>query len=165
MPRQGSPGVCRHGPFPVKSLDLAIAPRIKKGTKIWREVKLSTSFFNLALFQIIEAVPKRFPLTAGFKIKSKIPDFERGKAKILTTGIHLVFRGLKFEPDVPMAGGKRGRFEIASLLLIKTGQIRCQCKVGCITSGLPRLQIMRSHTRLRVTCLTHWLQLTKLKYI
>jgi len=48
---------------------LAIAPRIKKGTKIWREVKLSTSFFNLALFQIIEAVPKRFPLTAGFKIK------------------------------------------------------------------------------------------------
>jgi hypothetical protein len=33
------------------------------------------------------------------------------KAKILTTGIHLVFRGLKFEPDVPpLAGGKRERF-------------------------------------------------------
>jgi len=27
-----------------------------------------------------EAVSKCFPLTAGFKIKSKIPDFERGKA-------------------------------------------------------------------------------------
>jgi hypothetical protein len=26
-----------------------------------------------------------------FKFKSKIPDFERGKAKILTTGIHCVF--------------------------------------------------------------------------
>jgi len=30
--------------------------------------------------QILEAVSKCFPLTAGFEIKSKIPDFERGKA-------------------------------------------------------------------------------------
>jgi hypothetical protein len=28
-----------------------------------------------------------------FEIKSKIPDFERGKVKILTTVIHVVFRG------------------------------------------------------------------------
>jgi hypothetical protein len=34
-----------------------------------------------------------------FEFKSKIPDFERGKAKISTTGIYLIFRGLKFEPD------------------------------------------------------------------
>jgi len=34
---------------------------------------------------LIEAVSKCFPLTAAFKIKSKFPDFERGKAKILTT--------------------------------------------------------------------------------
>jgi len=34
-----------------------------------------------------------------FKFKSKIPDFDRGKAKILTTGIHRVFRGLQFETD------------------------------------------------------------------
>ena len=35
------------------------------------------------------------------------------KAKILTTGIHVVFRGLKIEPDVDIE--KRGRFEIGSL--------------------------------------------------
>jgi len=34
-----------------------------------------------------------------FEFKSKIPDFERGKAKISTTGIYGIFRGLKFEPD------------------------------------------------------------------
>jgi len=33
------------------------------------------------------------------KIKSKIPDYERGKIKILTAGIHSVFRGLKFLSD------------------------------------------------------------------
>ena len=64
-----------------------------------------------------------------FEIKSKIPDFERGKAKILTTpvrsarptgqaGIHGVFRGLKFEPDADIgqisADFERGRFEIGS---------------------------------------------------
>ncbi len=32
-----------------------------------------------------EAVLKCFPLTAGFKIKSKIPDFERGEGKIINT--------------------------------------------------------------------------------
>ena len=31
------------------------------------------------------------------KVKSKIPDFEREKTKILTTVIRIVFRGLKFE--------------------------------------------------------------------
>jgi len=38
------------------------------------------------------------------------------KAKILTTGIHGVFRGLKFEPDPPefFGGGKRGRFSKVS---------------------------------------------------
>jgi hypothetical protein len=42
-------------------------------------------------------------------------DSRSRKAKILTTGIHLVFRGLKFEPAVPpLAGGKSGRFEIGS---------------------------------------------------
>ena len=30
------------------------------------------------------------------------------KAKILTTGIHLVFRGLKFEPDTEI--GQKGAF-------------------------------------------------------
>jgi hypothetical protein len=38
-----------------------------------------------------ETFEKCFPLLARFKFKSKIPDFERGKAKILTTGIHGVF--------------------------------------------------------------------------
>jgi len=49
----------------------------------------STALGNLFT---IEAVSKCFPLTAGFKIKSKIPDFERGKAippmAGLATGIH-----------------------------------------------------------------------------
>jgi hypothetical protein len=43
-----------------------------------------------------------------FKIKSKIPDFERGKARILTTAIHSVFRGLKFECDEEI--GKNNTF-------------------------------------------------------
>jgi len=38
--------------------------------------------------------------------------------KILTTGIHVVFRGLKFEPDADIgqisADFERGRFEIGS---------------------------------------------------
>ncbi len=42
------------------------------------------------------------------------------KAKILTTGIHGVFRGLKFEPDADIgqisADFERGRFEIGSLV-------------------------------------------------
>ena len=39
------------------------------------------------------------------------PNFKSG----LTTGIHVVFRELKFEPAVPpLAGDKRGRFEIGS---------------------------------------------------
>jgi hypothetical protein len=71
-----------------------------------------------------------------FKFKSKIPDFERGKAKILTTpeewaphstgqaGIHRVFRGLKFESDPSEIGfafhgtsagiGQKGVFSKAS---------------------------------------------------
>jgi hypothetical protein len=40
--------------------------------------------------------------------KSKIPCCERGKAKILTTGIYLIFRGLKFEPDAEI--GQKGAF-------------------------------------------------------
>jgi len=40
------------------------------------------------------------------------------KAKILTTGIHVVFRGLKFEPDADIGqisgDFERGRFEIGS---------------------------------------------------
>ncbi len=40
------------------------------------------------------------------------------KAKILTTGIHRVFRGLKFEPDADIgqisADFERGRFETGS---------------------------------------------------
>ena len=40
--------------------------------------------------------------------KSKIPCFERGKAKILTTGICGIFRGLKFESDVEI--GQKGAF-------------------------------------------------------
>jgi hypothetical protein len=35
-----------------------------------------------------ETFEKCFPPLAGFKFKSKIPDFERGKTKILTIGIH-----------------------------------------------------------------------------
>jgi hypothetical protein len=45
-----------------------------------------------------------------FKVKSKIPDFERGKARILTTGIPVVFRGLEFEPDAEI-GQKRAFFK------------------------------------------------------
>ena len=44
------------------------------------------------------------------------------KAKILTTGIHVVFRGLKFKPDADIgqisADFERGRFETASNLLL-----------------------------------------------
>jgi hypothetical protein len=44
------------------------------------------------------------------------------KAKILTTGIHAVFRGLKFEPDADIgqisADFERGRFEIASGFIV-----------------------------------------------
>jgi len=40
------------------------------------------------------------------------------KAKILTIGIHVVFRGLKFEPDADIGqistDFERGRFEIGS---------------------------------------------------
>jgi len=43
-----------------------------------------------------------------FKFKSKIPDFDRGKAKILTTDIHYVFRGLQFETDAEI--GQKGAF-------------------------------------------------------
>ena len=35
-----------------------------------------------------------------FKIKSKIPDFERGKAKISTGGVYQIFRVLKSQPDL-----------------------------------------------------------------
>jgi hypothetical protein len=66
-----------------------------------------------------------------FKVKSKIPDFERGKARILTTPIiHRdrhpypeVFRGLEFELDAACPAiafgdggrlGKRGRFSKVS---------------------------------------------------
>jgi len=48
------------------------------------------------ILQTLEPVSKYSIL---FEVKSKIPDFERGKAKISTTGIQVVFRGLKFEPD------------------------------------------------------------------
>ena len=41
------------------------------------------------------------------------------KTKILTTGIHVVFRGLKFEPDAEIgqisADFEMGRFEIGSI--------------------------------------------------
>ena len=61
-----------------------------------------------------------------FKIKSKIPDFERRKAKILTTplkysgtGIHTwSISRVKFEPDAEIgqisADFEMGRFEIGS---------------------------------------------------
>ena len=39
--------------------------------------------------------------------KSKIPDSERGKAKISATGLPEVDRGLKFEPDVPPMTGEK----------------------------------------------------------
>jgi hypothetical protein len=68
-----------------------------------------------------------------FKVKSKITDFEWGKARILTTPIihrdrhpySKVFRGLEFEPDAacPVIAfgdgrrlGKRGRFSKVSRL-------------------------------------------------
>jgi hypothetical protein len=58
-----------------------------------------------------------------FKVKSKIPDFEREKAKILTPEIPLVFRGFEFEPDGACPAiafgdsgrlGRRGRFSEVS---------------------------------------------------
>ncbi|MBW2607047.1 MAG: hypothetical protein JRD05_05360 [Deltaproteobacteria bacterium] len=87
-----------------------------------------------------EAVSKCFPLTAGFEIKSKIPDFERGKAIRLrrinhwnTWSISRIALKLhcvpKFEPveakrRSPLIGDadigqisadfERGRFEIGS---------------------------------------------------
>jgi hypothetical protein len=44
--------------------------------------------------------------------KSKIPDFEREQAKILTTDIHRVFRGLKSEPNEEI--GQKGQFSKVS---------------------------------------------------
>jgi hypothetical protein len=43
----------------------------------WNKVQMTKS-----KYQIKSKIPmaKCFPLTAGLKIKSKIPDFERGKA-------------------------------------------------------------------------------------
>ena len=56
-----------------------------------------------------------------FEIKSKIPDFERGRRS--ASG------GLKFEPAVPPRGGRqisadfeRGRFEIASHIALNIGK-------------------------------------------
>ncbi len=46
-----------------------------------------------------------FPAKAGFKFKSKIPDFERGKAKILTTPYDLPAPFRSFHGDL------RGRHE------------------------------------------------------
>ncbi len=46
--------------------------------------------YNLKINQRNETFEKCSIL---LKFKSKIPDFERGKTKILTTGIHVVFRG------------------------------------------------------------------------
>ena len=43
-----------------------------------------------------------------YKIKSKIPDFEREKAKVLTTGIYYIFRGLKLETDADLSRSRRG---------------------------------------------------------
>jgi hypothetical protein len=63
-----------------------------------------------------------------FKIKSKIPDFERGKARILTAGIPVVFRELEFESDAACPTiafgdggrlGKRGVF-FKALTMTKT---------------------------------------------
>ena len=50
-----------------------------------------------------KAVSKCFPLTAGFKIKSKVPDFEpvEAKRRSRSSGTQIL--------------DKRGRFEIGSL--------------------------------------------------
>ena len=60
-----------------------------------------------------EPVSKCFPLTAGFEIKSKIPDFERGKA--------IRLRRINHPSTICQTYGdpisdKRGRFEIRSFL-------------------------------------------------
>jgi hypothetical protein len=56
-----------------------------------------------------------FPAYSGIQDQGR-----RSASGGLTTGIHVVFRGLKFEPVVKsrssgtQISGKRGRFEIAS---------------------------------------------------
>ncbi|MFZ0448180.1 MAG: hypothetical protein WAL98_02975, partial [Desulfatiglandaceae bacterium] len=59
----------------------------------------------LDAFYTFEPVSKRSIL---FEVKSKIPDFERGKAKILTTGICWIFRGLKLSSAAEI--GQKGAF-------------------------------------------------------
>jgi hypothetical protein len=77
--------------------------------KLQPESSLSNRFWTLAFPGVTtfygtinykkkeETFEKGFPLTAGFKVKSKTPSLPRGKAKILTTplkysgtGIHIL---------------------------------------------------------------------------
>ncbi len=50
----------------------------------------------------------RKPVSKRFSSKSALICSRSRKAKILTTGIHVVFRGLKFEPDAEI--GHNGAF-------------------------------------------------------
>jgi hypothetical protein len=55
------------------------------------------------------------------KIKSKIPDYERGKIKILTAGIHSVFRGLKFLSDLSACGHAQAGADIGEKDSFRSG--------------------------------------------
>jgi len=58
------------------------------------------------------------PVSKRFSPKSALICSNSRKAKILTTGIHVVFRGLKFEPDAEIgqisADFEMGRFGTGS---------------------------------------------------
>jgi hypothetical protein len=79
-----------------------------------------------ALIQRLFTSPSKFkdelktwePVSKRFSPKSALICSISRKAKILTTGIHVVFRGLKFEPDAEIgqisADFEMGRFGIGS---------------------------------------------------
>ena len=78
--------------------------------------KFSSSAYknNITAYGFQLSVARFLSKRASFKMlnfvrdKSKIPCFKRGKAKILTTGIYVIFRGLKFESDAEI--GQKGAF-------------------------------------------------------
>jgi hypothetical protein len=61
-----------------------------------------------------ETFEKWFPLSAGFKVKSKIPDFERGETQRL---------------------GKRGRFSKVSILDSQESSLICKNKPNSAKTG------------------------------
>ena len=78
-----------------------LLPKRQKGGE-WKKERLGNC--NIA----IEIYFKNEPVSKCSISKSPLICSRSRKAKILTTGIHVVFRGLKFEPDADI--GQKGTF-------------------------------------------------------